>query len=138
MEYWNCVAVGVGLAAILLVLYFQFAEGTEGMIFYPPHVRVTRTGLKYFDKPYTHDLRSQLDVRILPPGVARAAGAVVARPGVGIIPAIQVPPPSQAQVDAYPAGSGATFEPGSMNEPVSVKVGKTTINGSEEPSESYR
>ena len=124
-ECYKPILIVVVIVIIILVLV-GYGKKSEGMLFYPPHVRVTRTGLKYFDRPYTHDLREQLNVIIVPPVVARSMPPT--GPGSIPVPVIQPPPPSQTQVDAYPAGSGATFAPGSQGEPVSVKVGGNSNN----------
>jgi len=129
MDTWSCALTGAVIALVMLILYSQYmtSMGSEGfgfpryMVFYPPHVRVTRTGLKYYDKPYSHLLRRQLNVPILPPAVAAQVNAA---PGMGAVPLTMPPPPSQEQVYAFPNNSGAIFAPGPQGEPVSVKIGK--------------
>lgn len=137
---------GIAVVCILIILYtwyiFRNAEGygdPKWVLPYPPHVRVTRAGVKYYDRPYSHNLRKQLNVAIVPPSVA-ASGAV------GAVPIVQPPPPSQKQVDEYPAGSGSVSVPDLSGEPVAVKTaepankGKDIIskmNGGSDEVESY-
>ena len=134
----------ISVILILILLYYIYnVKGTESfgypkwMIFYPPYDRVTRAGVKYYDRPYSYNLRRQLNAPILPPEVA--AGAV------GAIPIVQPPPPSQEQVDMYPAGSGSVSVPDLSNEPVAVKTAEANtgkdiiskVNGGNDEVESY-
>ncbi len=55
------------LALLLIVFYVLYSQKMANesfgypkwMLFYPPHVRTSRTGLKYYNKPYTTNLRMQ-------------------------------------------------------------------------------
>ena len=148
------IALVVGILVVSLIIYYT----TEGLVFNPPHVRVTRTGLKYYNKPYSHNFRQQMNVNIEPPANMRLKQPYAVWPGMGLPPVVMQPPPSQAQVNrypggkslAYPAGSGAVVAPGSQGESVSVKLGEKLeeakgdsnnmqdgINGSKDEVESY-
>ncbi len=129
MEQWICILLAV-VIVIIILRYYQLMGG-ENYIMYPPHNRVSRTGLKYYDHPFTTNLRRQLNVRLLPPSVAQAAA------NVGAMSVVKPPPPNMAQVHSYPPGSGAVTAPGSQCAPTSVKLGKADINGVDDEVESY-
>jgi len=93
---------------------------TDGVLIqYPPHVRITRTGLKYYNQPPNVELRRQLNVPILPPIIFKSPDVNA----MGAVPIIQPHPPSQAQVANYPPGSTAIPTITIEEAPVSVKLG---------------
>lgn len=129
----------------MMIYIWYISKHTEGygypkwMISYPPHVRVTKAGVKYYDHPYSHNLRRQLNVPIVPLEVANTGI-------VGAMPIVQPPPSSQEQVNMYPAESNAVKVPNLSEEPVSVKTAEiankgkdiiSKVNGSGDEVESY-
>jgi hypothetical protein len=98
-------------------------RGNEILTPYPPDVRVTRTGLKYYNQPYSVDLRNQLNVPILPPIIVNTESIPGVEAVMGPLPLYQPPPPSLAQVVAYPPDSNAMNINTIDDSNVSVKLG---------------
>lgn len=132
---FNIKPLDILLAVLILALIFAifwwlggyklFIESWEPgttdrvLIPYPPHVRVTGTGLKYYNQPPDVNLRRQLNVPILPPIIVKSPTVNA----MGAVPIVQPPPPSQVQVANYPPSSTTIPVVSLENAPVSVKLG---------------